>query len=560
MLLLYTMGTTSYAPDDLTSIVSLLLVVKDDDVIKCVLFVNCCLFYARSLLVKKKQLLSHQKAKLRIPLSKSQAPPVHPKPTAKQREANKQLLQQQRQQQQQQQQQQQRNQQQQQSQQPLSPTSQKSPLSPVRSPPAARPVQPVFPLPDRQPGEEGASPPVQDIPAHMQHYKAHQSNRSPNGGSPSGRTHMLIGSPSSSAEHSPNSDNNSGTSTPLYSERSSPSGSSSTGVHTKSSYARPSIAVMQHSYNADPGKRNTDTSKVYSFTEPVDGVNLSQCSNSSRDSNSSNRSKREIRSPETQKAKFPSPEGQFGMDGQFRSTDMPTAVVRHHPTGVHKQRQNEQDIFARHHPKGLSGYISDGGMSVTSSIEELSAINQTTDYTDLSLQPNVVIVKPQPVAGPAYYHQAGYKDHMQSTSDHKQQSRGGVPPPNQGVTSPPNSKQGSSNYSYHTQPQFSTKGFPPSHHGQFKQSYPPTQSVTVSPHWATQRQGPPNNNYSKQGKATVSPPSVKEGKARGYLAADGSDYSNEMIVSIVVDFVSVHIMCMCVFCVRLLNQPFSCAH
>ena len=503
--------------------------------------------------MKKKQLLlSHQKANLRIPLSsKSQAPPVkHPKPTAKQREANKQ------QQKQSQQQQQPLSQQQQQpllqqQQQPLSPKSQKSSLSPVRSPPATRPVQPVFPLPDRRPGEEGASPPVQDVPVHMQHYKVHQSNRSPNSGSPNGRAHMLVGSPSSSTEHSPNSDNNSGSSTPMYSERSSPSGSSnnSTGVHTKS-YARPSIAVMQHSYTSDPSKKGIDTAKVYSFTEPVDGISLSQCSNSSRESNSSSRSKREMRSPEAQKPKFPSPEGQYSLDGQFRSTDMPTVVVRHHATGVHKQRQNrdEQDMYTRHHPKGLSGYISDGGMSVTSSIEELSAINQTNDYTDLSAQPNVVLVKPQPVAG-AYYHQAGFKDHM---NDHKQQSRGGIPPPNQGLTSPPNSKQGNSSYSYHTQPQFSTKGFPPSHHGQFKQSYPPTQTVAASPHWATQRQGPPSNNYSKQSKPneyikTSSPPGVKEGKARSYLAADGSDYSNEMIVSIiVVVFVGIHLMCMCV--------------
>jgi len=494
--------------------------------------------------VKKKQLLlSHQKANLHIPLSsKSQAPPVkHPKPTAKQREANKQKQRQQPQ-----------NQQplsQQQQQQPLSPKSQKSPLSPVRSPPATRPVQPVFPLPDRRPGEEGISPPVQDVPIHMQHYKVHQASRSPNSGSPNGRTHVLIGSPSSSAEHSANSDNNSGASTPMNSERSSPSGSScntSTTVHTKS-YARPSIAVMHHSYTGDPSKRGVDTAKVYSFTEPVDGINLSQCSNSSRESNSSSRSKREMRSPEAQKPKFPSPEGQYSMDGQFRSTDMPTAVVRHHVASVHKNR-DEQDMYTRHHPKGLSGYISDGGMSVTSSIEELSAINQTNDYTDLSVQPNVVIVKPQPVTG-AYYHQAGFKDHV---NDHKQQSRGGiVPPPNQGLTSPPNSKQGSNSYSYHTQSHFSTKGFPSSHHGQFKQSYPPTQTVAASPHWATQRQGPPNNSYNKQGKPieyikTSSPPGVKEGKGRSYLAADGSDYSNEMIVSVFVDFVGIHLMCMCV--------------
>jgi len=455
-----------------------------------------------------------------------QPPPVkHPKPGAKLRESTKQ---------------------QKQEDSSLSPNSPKTPLSPGSQLPtfntaAAKPVQPVYPLPDRQPSESSASSPARDKSLSMQNYKVHQSSRS-SGSSSGNRPHSLsmVTSPTSSADHS-NSDNNSGASTPLllYGERTSPSGSSSStsvnGGHQQRQHTKPSIALMQHSYISDSGKRGIDTSKPYmsSFpgNEPLDVISLSQCSNSSRESNASNRSKREMRSPEHQ-MKFSSPDGQYNLESHLRNTDMPTAALRHSSGGQKLQQgREEQELYM--HPKRLGGYISDGTMSVTSSIEELSAINQTNDYTDQPLQSNVVIVKPQPVAGPVYYQHPGMKDrHAQSSHDHKQYVH--TAPSAQGMTSP-NSKQGNTNnHSYHP-PQFSSKGFPPAHHGQFKSSYPPPQAATSTQHWATQRQGLPANSYSKQSKSiefnkTVSPPSVREGKPRGYLAADGTDYTNEMIV------------------------------
>ena len=399
---------------------------------------------------------------------------------------------------------------------------------------ATKPVQPVCPLPDRQPLESSASTSVRDKSSSMQQYKLYQSSRS-SGGSSGNRPYsfVTIGSPTSSADHS-NSDNNSGASTPLlYGERTSPSGSSSgasvSGGHQPRQHTKPTIALMQHSYAGESGRRG------FPSAEPLDIFSLSQGSNSSRESNASNRSKREILSPE-QHMKFSSPDNQYNVESHLRGADMPTVALRHSSGGQrHQQGREEQELYMQ--PKRLGGYISDGTMSVTSSIEELSAINLNSDYTDQPLQSNVVIVKPQPVVGAsAYYQHAGVKDHHSSSShDHKQHVHSGTSS-GQGITSP-NSKQVNS-YSYHT-PQFPSKGFPPSHHhGQFKNSYPPPQSaVTSGQHWATQRQAPTGNSYSKQGKsvefnkATASPPGVREGKPRGYLAADGTDYTNEMIVS-----------------------------
>ena len=398
---------------------------------------------------------------------------------------------------------------------------------------ATKPVQPVYPLPDRQPSEASASPSLKDKSSSMQQYKLYQNSRS-SGGASGNRPNsfVMMGSPTSSADHS--SDNNSGASTPLlYGERTSPSGSSSSasgsGGHQHRQHTKPTIALMQHSYTNDSGRRG------FPSAEPLDVFSLSQGSSSSRESNASNRSKREILSPE-QHMKFSSPDNQYNVESHLRGADMPTVALRHSSGGQrHQQGREEQDHYMQ--PKRLGGYISDGAMSVTSSIEELSAINLNNDYTDQPLQSNVVIVKPQPVAGAsAYYQHAGVKDHHGSSShDHKQHAHGG-PSSGQGITSP-NSKQVNS-YSYHT-PQFPSKGFPPSHHhGQFKNSYPPPQgTVSSGQHWATQRQGPTGNGYNKQGKsvefnkATASPPGVREGKPRGYLAADGTDYNNEMIVS-----------------------------
>ena len=476
-----------------------------------------CLFFIRSPSLKRITLLSQQKQQLQRKEASKPPPIKHPKPTAKLRESNKQQT-------------------------PEDPSLlSKSPKTPVysgnQSPTATstvKPVQPVYPLPDRQqPSESSTSPSVRDKSLSMQQYKVH---RSP-GGSSGNRPHslLMITSPTSSADHS-NSDNNSGASTPLlYGERTSPSGSScstsvSGGHQQQRQHSKPPIALMQHSYAGDPGSRRvSDANKPFmtGFTgsEPLDVINLSQCSNSSRESSTSNRSKREIRSPE-QQMKFSLPDNQYNVESHMRNADMPTVALRHSSGGQRAQQgRDEHELYIQ--PKRLGGYISDGTMSVTSSIEELTAINQTSDYTDQPLQSNVVIVKPQPVASTYYQHPAGVKDrHLPLSHDHKQHS-------GQGITSPNGKQAINSSHSYHT-PQFASKGFPPGHHhGQFKNPYPPPH-VTSSQMWATQRQGPPGNNYSKQGnKAGVaaSPPSVKEGKPRGYLAADGSDYTNEMIVS-----------------------------
>ena len=473
-----------------------------------------CLFFIRSPSLKRITLLSQQKQQQRK--EGSQPPAIkHPKPTAK---SNKQQSPKQ--------------------QTPEDPSSSKSLKTPGTQSPTAtstvKPVQPVYPLPDsQQSSESSTSQSVRDKSLSMQQYKAH---RSP-GGSSGNRPHSLvmITSPTSSVDHS-NSDNNSGASTPLlYSERTSPSGSSSNtsvsgGHQQQRQHTKPPIALMQHSYPGDSGRRVTDNNKpfmtVFPGSEPSDVISLSQCSNSSRESStSSNRSKREMRSPE-QQMKFSSPDNQYNVESHMRNADMPTVALRHSAGGQRSQR-DEQEVYMQ--PKRLGGYISDGAMSVTSSIEELTAINQTSDYNDQPpLQSNVVIVKPQPVAGTYYQHPAGIKDRHLS-HDHKQH----VHSSGQSMTSP-NSKQAINNsHPYHT-PQFASKGFPPGlHPSQFKNSYPPPH-VTNSQLWATQRQGASGNNYSKQSnKAGVaaSPPGVKEGKPRGYLAADGSDYTNEMIVS-----------------------------
>lgn len=489
---------------------------------------SSCLSTIRSSSLKRITHLSQQKQlqkKVTTVSSKPQPlqpPPVkHPKPGARLRESTKQ---------------------QKQEDSSLSPKSPKTPLSPgsqlpISNTATAKPVQPVYPLPDRQPSESSASPPSRDKSLSMQHYKVYQSSRS-SGGSSGNRPHSLsmVTSPTSSADHSNSDNNNSGASTPLllYGERTSPSGSSSNtsvnGGHQQRQHTKPSIALMQHSYIGDSGRRGIDTSKPFmsSFpgTEPLDVISLSQCSNSSRESNASNRSKREMRSPERQ-MKFFSPDGQYNVESHLRNTDMPTAALRHSSGGQKLQQgREEQELYMQ--PKRLGSYVSDGAMSVTSSIEELSAINQTNDYTDQPLQSNVVIVKPQPVP---YYQHPGVKDrHAQSSHDHKQHVH--AAPSGQGMTSP-NSKQGNNSHCYHPS-QFSSKGFPPGHHNQFK-NYPPPQAATSTQHWATQRQGLPGNSYSKQGKSiefnkTASPPSVREGKPRGYLAADGTDYTNEMIV------------------------------
>lgn len=502
-------------------------------------FGHCVYFFVRSpslnnriaLLSQQKQQLQRKENTTTTTSSKHQPPPIkHPKPpAAKPRESAKQTA----------------------SKQAAEDTSlpsksTKTLLSPgysgnqsstATSVTATKPVQPVYPLPDRQPSESSASPSVRDKALSMQQYKLHQSSRSSGGGSSGNRPHsfMMMGSPTSSTDHS-NSDNNSGASTPLlYGERTSPSGSSSgasvSGGHQQRQHSKPTIALMQHSYTGESGRRG------FPSAEPLDVFSLSQGSNSSRESNASNRSKREILSPE-QHMKFSLPDNQYNVESHLRGADMPTVALRHSSGGQrHQQGREEQEHYMQ--PKRLGGYISDGTMSVTSSIEELSAINLNSDYTDQPLQSNVVIVKPQPVVGAAaYYQHTGVKDHHGSSShDHKQHAHGG-PSSGQGITSP-NSKQVNS-YSYHT-PQFPSKGFPPSHHhSQFKNSYPPPQAaVSSSQHWATQRQGPTtgNSSYSKQGKsvefnkATASPPGVREGKPRGYLAADGTDYTNEMIVS-----------------------------
>lgn len=460
-----------------------------------------------------KRLTSQQKQQLQrkettAVSSKPQPPPIkHSKPTIKRDSTNKQ------------------------EDPPLTVKSPKTPSSPIysanQSPTTntitakpVQPVQPVYPLPDRKPSEQSAVSSVRDKSSPMQQYKMHQSSRS-SGGSSGNRPHslLMITSPTSSADQS-NSDNNSGSSTPLlYGERSSPSGSScstsASGCHQHRQHNKPPIALTQHSYINDSGRRGVDTNKSYlnSFpgTEPLDVISLSQSSNSSRESGASNRSKREIRSPERQ-MKFSSSDMQY--NAEMRGADMPTVALRHSSGGQRANRE-EQELYIQ--PKRLGGYISDGTMSVTSSIEELTAINQTSDYTDQALQPNVVIVKPQP-----------YYQHVHAPSSHVHTG----PSSGQGVMTSPNSKQPNTSHSYHS-PQFQSKGF---HHGQFKNSYPPPHAVATSnQHWATQRQGPPGNSYSKQGKPVefsknASPPGVREGKPRGYLAADGTDYTNEMIV------------------------------
>lgn len=477
-----------------------------------------CLFFIRSSSLKRTTLQKQRKEGSQLPAIK------HPKPTAK---SIKQQI-------------------------PEDPSlSSKSPkTSGTQSPTATstvKPVQPVYPLPDsQQPSESRASQSVRDKSLSMQQYKVHRSPAGSSGNRP--HSLVMITSPTSSADHS-NSDNNSGASTPLlYGERTSPSGSScntsvSGGHQQQRQHTKPPIALMQHSYAGDSGRRVTDTNKpfmtVFPGSEPLDVISLSQCSNSSRESNaSSNRSKREIRSPE-QQMKFSSPDNQYNVESHMRNADMPTVALRHSSGGQRSQQgRDEQEVYMQ--PKRLGGYISDGTMSVTSSIEELTAINQTNDYTDQPLQSNVVIVKPQPVAGTYYQHSAGVKDRHLS-HDHKQH----VHSSGQSITSP-NSKQAMNNgHPYHT-PQFASKGFPPAlHPSQFKNSYP-APHVTSSQLWATQRQGASGNNYSKQGnKAGVaaSPPGMKEGKPRGYLAADGSDYTNEMIVRDVLWLCC----CMCVF-------------
>lgn len=485
---------------------------------------SSCLFFIRSPSLNRTALLSQQKQQSQrkeppTASSKHQPLPVkYPKPAAKSRESAKQIADD-----------------------PLPSKSPKTPLSPVysgnQSPTStapAKPVQPVYPLPDRQPSESSGNPSVRDKSSSMQHYKLlHQGSQS-SGGSSGNRPHslLMVTSPTSSADHS-NSDNNSGASTPLlYGDRTSPSGSSCntsvTGGHQQRPHTKPTIALMQHSYIGDSSRR------VFPNAEPLDVISLSQCSSSSRESNASNRSKRDIHSPE-QQMKFSSPDNHYNVERHLRNADMPTAALRHSLGGQRLQSgREEQELYTQ--PKRLGGYISDGAMSVTSSIEELSAINLTNDYTDQPLQPNVVIVKPQPVAGNVHYQHSGVKDrHGPSSHDPKQHVHGSPSSSGQGMTSP-NSKQ-LNNHSYYT-PQFSSKGFPPGHqHGQFKNSHPPPQvAVTNNQHWATQRQGPTGNSYSKQGKSvefskTVSPPSVREGKPRSYLAADGTDYTNEMIVS-----------------------------
>lgn len=507
-----------------------------------------CLFFIRSpSLNKVATFLSQQKQQLQkkevaIVSSKQQPPPPikYPKPpAAKPRESTKQttedpLLQSK----------------------PLkTPVSLGNQSSTTTSIVTAKPVQPVYPLPDRQPSDSSVKPPLRDKSSSMQQYKLHQSSRS-SGGSSGNRPHSLvtITSPTSSLDHS-NSDNNSGASTPLlYSERTSPSGSSCNtsvgGGHQQRQHTKPTIALMQHSYAGDSGRR------AFPSAEPLDVFSLSQGSNSSRESNNSNRSKREMHSPERQMKFSSPPNNQYNVESHLRSADMPTAALRHSSGGQRLQQgRDEHELYMQ--PKRLGGYMSDGAMSVTSSIEELSAINLTSDYTDQPLQPNVVIVKPQPVAGTAaYYQHPGHKDrHGSFSQDPKQHVHGG-PSSGQGMTSPNSSSKQANSHSYHTPP-FPSKGFPPGHHhGQFKNSYPPPQgAVTSSQHWATQRQGPTGNGYNKQGKSlefnkTISPPSVREGKPRGYLAADGSDYTNEMIVSCLRSCMSSFLLlCVCCVCV-----------
>ena len=482
-----------------------------------------CLFFIRSPSLKRITLLSQQKQQLQrkeASTATHQPPPTkHPKPTAKLRESNKQ----------------QHSPKQQTPEDPSLPSKSAKIQSPITT---AKPVQPVYPLPDRQqPLESSASPSVRDKSSSMQQYKAHRSPGASSGNRP--HSLLMITSPTSSADYSNSDSGQSGASTPLlYGERTSPSGSScstsvSGGYQQQRQHTKPPIALMQHSYG-DPGRRGMDTNKPFMIgfpgSEPLDVISLSQCSNSSRESSASNRSKREIRSTEQQ---MTSPDNQYIVESHMRNTDMPTAALRHSSGGQRSQQgRDEQELYMQ--PKRLGGSFSDGTMSVTSSIEELTAINQNNDYIDQQpLQSNVVIVKPQPVAGTYYQHLAGVKDrHLPLSHDHKQHVHGG-PSTGQGITSP-NSKQPNNN-PYHT-PQFAPKGFPPGHHhGQFKNSYPPPHAaVTSNQLWATQRQGPPGNNYSKQGnKAGIaaSPPGVKEGKPRGYLPAEGSDYTNEMIVS-----------------------------
>ena len=468
-----------------------------------------CLFFIRSSSLKRQTLLPQQKQLQRkeassVPTAAQNPPPKHPKPTTKLRESNKQQTSKQ--------------------QLPEDPLkSPKTPLSPVHSsnnhlPAPTKPVQPVYPLPDRQPLQPLANPSVKDKPS-MQQYKAHRSS----GGSSGNRPHSLTSpTSSSSADHS-NSDNNSGASTPLlFGERTSPSGSScsTSVVGAQRQYTKPTIALMQHSHINDPvGRRGTDGNKPYMtgfpVSEPLDVMSLSQSSNSSRESANSNRSKREMRSPEYS-----------SVESSMRNLEMPTAALRHSSGG---QRPNE--LYTQSKRLG-GGYTNDGSMSVTSSIEELTAINQSSDYTDQPQQSNVVIVKPQPVAGGYYQHLPSVKDRHMSSVDHKQHVHATPPSTGHTVISPNSKQANNTSHSYHT-PSFSSKGFPPGHHhGQFKNSCPPTHAAPITQHWTSQRQVAPVNSYSKPvNKPAVSPPSVKEGKSRGYLAAEGSDYTNEMIVS-----------------------------
>ena len=475
-------------------------VVKERDIYQLWL---SCLFFVRSSSLKRQTLLPQQKQLQRKEASTvaHNPPPVKPKPTTKLRESNKQQTPKQ--------------------QLPEDPSkSPKTPLSPVHSsnnhsPATTKPVQPVYPLPDRQPLQSTAIPSVKDKSS-MQQYKAHRSS----GGSSGNRPHSLTSpTSSSSADHS-NSDNNSGASTPLlYGERTSPSGSScSTSVGgAQRQYTKPTIALMQHSHINDLAGRSGNKPYMTGFPvpEPLDIISLSQCSNSSRESANSNRSKREMRSPEYN-----------SVESSMRNLEMPTAALRHSSGG---QRPNE--LYMQSKRLG-SGYTNDGSMSVTSSIEELTAINQNSDYTDQPQQSNVVIVKPQPVAGGYYQHLPGVKDRHVSSVDHKQHVHATPPSTGHSVTSPNSKQANNASHSYHT-PSFSSKGFPPGHHhGQFKNSGPPAYAASITQHWTNQRQVAPANSYGKPvSKPAVSPPSVKEGKSRGYLAAEGSDYTNEMIVS-----------------------------